>query len=83
MTISGITSVTVSTVQAVSGKVVTAGEKPAVDTSKPQLDEATGLPLPPRFPWLSRITRELERASNQPPTYQPAPLIGENLDKSA
>lgn len=83
MSVNGITSVTVSTVQAVNGRTTTSGEPPPVERSEPQLDKTTGEPLPPRFPWLSRITRELERASNQTPPYQPAPLIGENLDKSA
>ncbi len=83
MSVNGINPVTVSTVQTVSGRVATSGGRPTVETSEPKLDKSTGQPLPPRFPWLSRITRELERASNQAPTYQPAPLIGENLDKSA
>jgi hypothetical protein len=40
----------------------------------------TELPTP-RFPWLSRVTRELEAASKQPSPYGSVPLLGENLDK--
>ena len=29
-------------------------------------DEKTQQPIPPRFPWLSRLARELEPASRQP-----------------
>ena len=48
-----------------------------------QLDEATQQPIPPRFPWLSRLARELEPASKQPSPYGTVPLLGEKLDKQA
>jgi len=48
-----------------------------------QLDEATQQPIPPRFPWLSRLARELEPASKQPSPYGTIPLLGEKLDKQA
>lgn len=48
-----------------------------------QLDENTQQPIPPRFPWLSRLARELEPASKQPSPYGSVPLLGEKLDKQA
>ena len=48
-----------------------------------QKDEATQQPIPPRFPWLSRLARELEPASKQPSPYGTVPILGEKLDKQA
>ena len=48
-----------------------------------QRDEATNQPIPPRFPWLSRLQRELEPASKQPSPYGTVPILGERLDKQA
>lgn len=46
-------------------------------------DEVTNQPIPPRFPWLSRLQRELEPASKQPSPYGSLPILGEKLDKQA
>ena len=48
-----------------------------------QLDESTQQPIPPRFPWLSRLARELEPASKQPSPYGTVPILGEKLDLQA
>ena len=48
-----------------------------------ELDAVTRQPLPPRFPWLSRLAHRLEAASTQRPPFAPAPLIGERLDRKA
>jgi hypothetical protein len=48
-----------------------------------QVDEATNQPIPPRYPWLSRLARELEPASKQPSPYGSVPILGEKLDKQA
>ena len=48
-----------------------------------QVDEATNQPIPLRYPWLSRLTRELEPASKQPSPYGTVPILGEKLDKQA
>lgn len=47
------------------------------------IDEKTQQPIPPRFPWLSRLQRELEPASKQPSPYGSVPILGERLDKQA
>jgi len=64
---------------AASGQAATTGKKsPAV-----QVDEVTNQPLPPRFPWLSRLSHQLETASRQRAPFASAPVLGDNLDKSA
>lgn len=45
--------------------------------------DAFKAPSPPRFPWLSRLTLQLESASKQKPPFEPAPLLGDHVDKSA
>ena len=55
----------------------------ATESSLVQLDEDTQQPIPPRFPWLSRLARELEPASKQPSPYGSIPILGEKLDKQA
>jgi len=46
-------------------------------------DDKFKQPTPPRFPWLSRLAQQLETASNQRAAFPPAPVLGDNLDKSA
>ena len=48
-----------------------------------QIDEVTQQPVPPRFPWLSRLAAQLEAASKQRSTFSAAPVLGDNLDKTA
>ena len=37
---------------------------------------------PARFPWLSRLSRELESAAQQPAAFSAAPELGDHLDQS-
>ena len=37
---------------------------------------------PARFPWLSRLSRELESAAQQPAAFAAAPALGDHLDQS-
>lgn len=46
-----------------------------------EVDETTNQPIPPRFPWLSRLSQQLEKASNQPSPFPAAPLLGDHLDR--
>jgi len=36
-----------------------------------------------RFPWLSRISRELEPVAKQKPPFKTLPIIGDNVDHAA
>jgi hypothetical protein len=47
------------------------------------VDEVTREPIPPRYPWLSRLARELEPVSKQPSPYGSAPPLGETLNQRA
>lgn len=55
----------------------------SAEVSLVEIDENTNLPKAPRFPWLSRLARELEPASKQPSPYGSVPLLGEKLDRQA
>ena len=48
-----------------------------------EIDKKTQLPVPLRFPWLSRLSRELEQASGTPAPFSPSPEIGDTLDTKA
>jgi hypothetical protein len=47
------------------------------------IDALTQQPVPPRFPWLSRLSQQLESASKRRPAFAPAPALGDHVDKSA
>ena len=47
-----------------------------------EIDEVTHLPVPPRFPWLSRLTTQLEPVAKQKPSFASAPQLGDNLDQA-
>ena len=62
-----------------SGMAAAAGKS----GSAAEVDKVTQKPLPTRFPWLSRLSHELEAASKQRSPFDSAPVLGDNLDKSA
>ena len=47
-----------------------------------EIDQVTHLPVPPRFPWLSRLSAQLEPVAKQKPTFPSTPALGENLDQA-
>ncbi len=61
-----------------SGAAARQPQAPAVE-----VDEITQQPLPPRVPWLSRLSLELEAAARQRPAFPSAPLLGDHIDRSA
>jgi hypothetical protein len=48
-----------------------------------EIDKKTNAPVPLKFPWLSRLSRELEQASGQPAPFSAGPDLGETLDTKA
>ena len=48
-----------------------------------EIDATTQQPKLPRFPWLSRLARELEVASGKQAPYGSVPITGENVDSKA
>ena len=55
----------------------------AATAAQPTSDETAQQAAPARFPWLSRLSRELESAAQQPATFSAAPELGDHLDRSA
>ena len=47
-----------------------------------EIDQVTHLPVPLRFPWLSRLSTQLEPVAKQKPTFPSAPQLGEKLDQA-
>lgn len=48
-----------------------------------EIDRLTQQPVPPRFPWLSRLSQQLESASGQRQPFDPAPVLGDHIDRAA
>ena len=59
------------------------GKAPIDAQSDAEIDQITKQPLPPRFPWLSRLSQQLEAAAKQRPAFPAAPVLGDHLDRSA
>ena len=67
-------------------------DPPATDPATPQagvrhdglveIDDMTNQPLPPRFPWLSRLTAQMEPVARQRSPFTAAPMLGDHLDQA-
>ena len=55
----------------------------AAAAAQPTSDDTAQQAAPARFPWLSRLSRALESAAQQPATFSAAPELGDHLDRSA
>jgi hypothetical protein len=60
-----------------------AAQREVTAASSAPIDEFTQQPLPPRFPWLSRLALQLEAASRQRSAFATAAPLGDHIDKSA
>ena len=47
-----------------------------------EVDQSTHQPLPPRFPWLSRLSAQMEPVARQKSPFTSAPMLGDNLDQA-
>ena len=56
---------------------------PSVASQPAQVDGFTQSPLPARFPWMNRLTRQLEPTATQRAAFPAAPALGDHLDQSA
>jgi hypothetical protein len=88
MSIPGITGIARVTATAADTPAATTtpslpGVRSASAPPEVEIDEITQQPLPPRFPWLSRLSQQLESAARQRPAFAPAPILGDHVDKSA
>ena len=55
----------------------------AMAGSASALDRLTQHSPPARFPWLNRMSHELESAARRTGAFPAAPLIGDSLDQAA
>lgn len=81
--ISGIGRVTPSTADMPAPNTLAAAIRASLAAPAVEIDAVTQQPLPPRFPWLSRLSQQLELAAKQRPAFAPAPMLGDHLDQSA
>ena len=77
--ISGASRVSLPTPDPSTATVPT--EPQAASANQP--DPLATLPPPTRFPWLSNLSAKLEAAAKQRPAFDPAPVLGDNVDKAA
>ena len=59
-----------------------AAPRPGTAVPAVVIDEVTQQPVPPRFPWLSRLSLQLESAAKRRPAFAPAPVLGDHVDRS-
>ena len=78
--IAGVGRVPASTADAPAAAT---GARQAMAPPAVEIDELTQQPAPPRFPWLSRLSQQLESAARQRPAFAAAPMLGDHVDKSA
>ena len=48
-----------------------------------EIDQATRLPVPLRYPWISRLAADLKGAATTPPPFEPAAIVGETVNQIA
>ncbi len=77
----------IATVAIQSGTVSPSVTAKTASGSKPvdqqEAEKPAAAPTPLRFPWLSRLSAQLEQAANKPSPYGTAPVIGDNLNEAA
>ncbi len=85
MNLGGVQGTSPVTASLVSSQAATATERSLQEkpTAVPPVDPVTNQPLPPRFPWLSRLAMELEKSSPQPSPYGTPANLGNSVNKSA
>ena len=84
MNVNGISSGVVRSAQAVTPvQPVQTETRDPRSTPLIEIDKKTNAPVPLKFPWLSRLSRELEQASGQPAPFSAGPELGDTLDTKA
>ena len=59
------------------------GSRQSGTVADAEIDQFTQQPKPLRFPWLNRLSAQLESAARQKPAFASAPQLGDNLDQAA
>ncbi len=55
----------------------------SINGTNAEPDSLHETPRPLRFPWLTRLSTQLEAAANQRAAFATAPVLGDIVDKSA
>ena len=82
MSITGITGIARVAATTANTPASTAAARQTNATPEVEIDQITQQQLPPRFPWLSRLSQQLETAARQKPAFAPAPILGDHVDRS-
>ena len=86
MSITGITGIArvAATTADTPAAITTVSPNPRSASATPvvEIDQVTQLPLQPRFPWVSRLSQQLESAARQNPAFAAAPILGDPVDRS-
>jgi hypothetical protein len=82
ISVHGVTRVSSLTAETHASSSDTTAVRPSNSAPLVEIDEVTHLPVPPRFPWLSRLTTQLEPVAKQKPSFASAPQLGDNLDQA-
>jgi hypothetical protein len=85
MNLSGVQGIGPIASSSLGGQATTTSEHSAPEkrAAVPPIDPVTNQPLPPRFPWLSRLAMELEKSSPQPSPFGTPANLGNSVNKSA
>ncbi len=70
----------------IASPTATAAVSPAAPTSgvpDAAASDSSNKPPPLRFPWLSRLSAQLEPVARQKSPFTAAPMLGDNLDRAA
>jgi hypothetical protein len=78
---SPIENINVNTNAKTATTSTTAAVSAAAKTSEADSKAAAAAPI--HFPWLSRLTAELEPVAKQKPAFPSTPALGDNLDQAA
>lgn len=82
MNVNGVTPSGRVSVSSADTSTAIGSARSAIASPVEERDDATNLPKPLRFPWLSRLSAQLEAAANQRAAFAAAPVLGDNVDKS-
>jgi hypothetical protein len=82
ISVHGVTRVSSQPAETHASNTDTAAARASNSVPLVEIDQVTHLPVPPRFPWLSRLATQLEPVAKQKPSFPSAPLLGENLDQA-
>jgi len=82
ISVHGVTRVSSQPAETHASNIDTAAARASNSVPLVEIDQVTHLPVPPRFPWLSRLATQLEPVAKQKPSFPSAPLLGENLDQA-